>query len=155
MESVRRFLEQQFAADLAGITSLNQWLQMLHGKADLLLSGNEQTIGLTAENIAMRIKEYVEQHYMEDILLTSLAMEYNVTPNYLSTVFRKKTGTTFIKYLTEVRLHKAKELLITKPEMKVHDVASAVGYSSQRHFTNLFHEYFHCYPSEIRKRVSV
>lgn len=153
MQAVRSFIESQFGIVLSDNQSLSQWLQGLQGKADQLLNSNEQTIGMTAENIALRIKEYVDQNYMKDILLTALAMEYNVTPNYLSTVFRKKTGTTFVKYLTEVRLHKAKELLITKPEMKVHDVAATVGYSSQRHFTNLFHDFFHCYPSEVRRRT--
>jgi two-component system, response regulator YesN len=82
-----------------------------------------------------------------------LAEVLQVTPNYLSSLFHKKQGITFVKYVTSIRMLKAKELLLTEPDCKVQEVAQRVGYLSSRHFTKLFVEQYGCYPSEIRKKL--
>jgi two-component system response regulator YesN len=63
----------------------------------------------------------------------------------------KKIGTPFIKYLTKIRILKAKELL-ADPQNQVQKVAESVGYYSTRHFTKLFTEVIGCYPSEYQKK---
>jgi two-component system response regulator YesN len=152
LKQVCDFLANAIQSKVHARMSIEEWFQSLQHQGDVMLS----KVGVTAisphADIIQRVIHYVDQHFMEEISLGTLANEYNVTPNYLSTLFHKKNGITFVKYLTNIRMLKAKELLITKPELKVQDVAEAVGYFSHRHFTKLFIEYFKCYPSEIRER---
>jgi AraC-like DNA-binding protein len=71
------------------------------------------------------------------------------TPSYLSNLFHRKTGTTFVKYLIKLRILKAKELL-SVTNLPVQQVAERVGYYSTRYFTKLFVEAVGIYPSEYR-----
>jgi two-component system response regulator YesN len=99
--------------------------------------------------MAEEVKCYIEQNYMYDIGINEIAEKLNVTPNYLSTYFHKKTGITFIRYLTEVRMLRAKKML-ENPNITVQDVAGQVGYYSTSHFIKLFKEYFGVYPSKCQ-----
>nr|WP_275983826.1 helix-turn-helix transcriptional regulator [Paenibacillus hamazuiensis] len=89
---------------------------------------------------------------MEDIGIGQIAGELNVTPNYLSSLFHKKTGCTFVKYLTRLRMYKAKELL-AETGLQVQQVAEKVGYYSSRHFTKLFKDTNGVYPSDFKKNL--
>jgi len=100
-------------------------------------------------DMAEEVKCYIEQNYMYDIGINEIAEKLNVTPNYLSTYFHKKTGITFIRYLTEVRMLRAKKML-ENPNITVQDVAGQVGYYSTSHFIKLFKEYFGVYPSKCQ-----
>lgn len=62
-----------------------------------------------------------------------------MTPAYFSNVFKQETGTTYIKYLTKIRMEKAKELLLSG--YKVADVSSMVGYENYRYFCVVFKKY--------------
>jgi two-component system response regulator YesN len=86
---------------------------------------------------------------MFDVGIGQIAEQFHITPNYLSALFHKKTGTNFMSYLKWVRMLKAKELL-TDPNIQIQQVAEQVGYSSTRHFARLFTEQFGCLPSEYR-----
>ena len=100
------------------------------------------------------LKNYLEIHYMEEIGLTELADKLHITPNYLSRLFHKHTGCKFMKYLTDLRMAKAKELL-QNSSMSVQQISEAVGYHSARHFTGLFKNHYGKYPSECRSgRIS-
>ncbi|MOA69844.1 transcriptional activator FtrA [compost metagenome] len=55
-----------------------------------------------------------------------------------------------MKFLTKIRMERAKEILEHNPHIKIYEVAEQVGYYTTRHFTKLFREYFNCYPSELR-----
>lgn len=104
---------------------------------------------VTADLIEQVVK-YLEQHYMDDIGIGSIAQQLNVSANYLSMLFNKKTGTPFVKYLTNIRMLKAKELLLNT-NLQVKQIAEKVGYYSTRHFTKLFVENCSSYPSDYRK----
>ena len=92
---------------------------------------------------------YIDRNYMSAISIGQIAERFYITPNYLSTLFHKKTGSTFMSYLKKIRLLKAKELLV-EPNIQVQQVAERVGYLSVRHFARLFAEQFGCLPSKYR-----
>ncbi|MFD0696777.1 response regulator [Paenibacillus sp. GCM10027628] len=96
---------------------------------------------------------YTERNYMKNIGIGQIAGELNVTQSYLSTIFHKKTGTTFVKYLTRIRILKAKELLM-ESKLNIQEIAEQVGYYSTRHFTKLFTEIVGVYPSDFKKSMT-
>ena len=69
---------------------------------------------------------------------------------YLSTLFKKETGQTLIKYISWYRIEKAKELLKTTT-MKVGDIAEKVGYVNASYFISLFRNNVGCSPAKYRE----
>ncbi len=100
--------------------------------------------------VVEEIKNFVDRNYMNNIGIAQIAYKLNLTPNYLSALFHKKTGKTFINYLTDIRIEKAKEFLID-PSVKVCDVARRVGYYSTRYFSKVFKRKVGVQPSEYNK----
>lgn len=124
---------------------------LLTRHADKLLTDKKKLEGEPPDMISEVIYS-IEQHYASDISIAQLAERLRITPNYLSSTFHKKTGTTFTKYLTRLRIHRAKELLSTT-NLPVKDIALQVGYYSTRHFVKLFIESEGCYPTEYKKQA--
>ncbi|MBB6730943.1 response regulator transcription factor [Cohnella zeiphila] len=152
LDSVCRFLQASIQSAVRPHMKPAEWLESLRRQGDAMLASAGQPGASSNADIVSRVIQYVDRNYMNDIAIGTLAAQFNVTPNYLSSLFHKKEGVTFVKYLTRIRMLKAKELLLTKPDLKVHEVSQAVGYFSSRHFTKLFIEQFGCYPSEIREK---
>ena len=81
---------------------------------------------------------YIAGNYMNcDISLGSVAEAVGLTPSYLCMLFKKETGRNFSDHLTDIRIHKAKELLCCTSKM-VYEVAYDVGFSDYRYFSQIF-----------------
>lgn len=105
----------------------------------------------TTMHLVRSAERIVRERFSEPIGLSQIADELGVTPNYLSTLYKKYTHTTFVRHITEIRMKKSLELL-KKNGISVKDASELLGYSSSRHFARLFREYFDTSPSEyIRK----
>ena len=105
------------------------------------------------KDIISEVKEYVSTHYNEPITLADLAARFFISPYYLSQFFKQKTGDTYVNFLSQVRIGKAKELL-EKTDLKVYEICQMVGYSDSQHFTRLFEKLTGSKPSEYRKNLS-
>lgn len=96
--------------------------------------------------------EYIEEHYHEEeISLNKVAAHVNMSPSHFSTIFSQEMGRTFIEYLTNVRMEKAKELLMCT-NMKSSEVGYATGYKDSHYFSYLFKKTQNCTPKEYRLR---
>lgn len=100
-----------------------------------------------------RILEYIGCHYNKDIGLNELATIVNLNPAYLSVLFKKEVGMSFIKYLTRLRMKKAKEYL--NQNYNVAQVSKLVGYNNYRHFTDIFKKYVGQSPGEYKGNVTI
>lgn len=98
-----------------------------------------------------QVKDYVKKYYRNDISISQIAENLGLTANYLSTVFRQRTGKKLIDYLTQVRMEAAKKLLCENVTASVQDIALMVGYNSSRHFSTLFQKQTGMTPSSYRK----
>lgn len=81
-------------------------------------------------------KEYIAQHYAEDIILKQIADKIGITETYLSAVFKGETGDTVSNYITHFRIDKAKELLMKNVDIKF--LYSAVGFRNYNYFFSTF-----------------
>ena len=100
------------------------------------------------------VKNYIQEHYAEDISLGSMAKMVYMNPYYFSTFFKKETGQNFKNYLVEVRMRQAMRLLMAS-DMKTYELAEAVGYHDVRTFTDKFREVFGDSPSAYKKRRKI
>lgn len=92
------------------------------------------------------VDEYLNHHLVDEVRVPDIAASLALSPNYLSSLYRKTAGVTISERLTELRMLKAKELL-AMPGNAVKAVAADVGYRSTRHFARLYHQRFGHYPS--------
>lgn len=98
-------------------------------------------------------KQLIQNQYMKQITLEEVSSEVGFNSTYFSTLFKKETGYTFIEYLSEVRINKAKELL-KETNYSVMLICEQVGYSDIKHFTKIFVKYTNLKPKEYRKLYS-
>lgn len=106
------------------------------------------------ENRPIRIvKQYVAEHYQDPLTLEQVSFVADLSPSYLSTVFKKDTGMTFLEYLSKIRMDAAKRLL-KETNRTVADICGLVGYNDVRHFTKTFTKYSGLKPNEYRKLYS-
>ncbi len=97
-------------------------------------------------------KRYIQDTFSdEDITLNSVASFVNVSPNHMSAMFSQKTGQTFVKYLTDVRMNRAKELLKCT-NMRSNEISEEVGYKDPHYFSHLFKKNVGCTPLQYRER---
>lgn len=98
----------------------------------------------------MKIKQYLEEHYKENLSLESMAEMFNMNPYYFSSYFKKNIGENFKTYLTEIRMEHAK-MLLTATDMKAYQIALEVGYKNVRQFNENFKQKYGVSPGEFRK----
>jgi two-component system response regulator YesN len=95
--------------------------------------------------------EYLHEHYAEAPQLGSAAEAAQVSPAYLSRLFGEHLKTTFIDYITDLRIAKAEKLL-QESRMSVKQVAFAVGYQDPNYFGKIFRKSTGFSPGEVKSR---
>jgi two-component system response regulator YesN len=108
----------------------------------------------TDKNMKMvqQVRAIIENTYHEQLTIFNLSSQVYLSPNYLRSIFKEKTGATIHEYLTKIRLEKAKSLL-SDDSLKVHDIAEKVGYVSSSYFCSLFLKSQGVTPNEYRKSL--
>ncbi len=99
-----------------------------------------------------RVIDYLDALLASEISLIDLADLAGLSPNYFLSAFKKATGKTPHRFLTEKRVAKACELL-ANPQIPIVNVALAVGYSSQSHLTTVFRRFMKTTPASYRAQV--
>ncbi|MEG1206582.1 MAG: response regulator [Angelakisella sp.] len=93
----------------------------------------------------------INRDFAANITADSLAREVFLSPNYLRSIFKEKTGTTIHDCITRRRMEKAAELLGTR-KYKVKEISRMVGYDSESYFCAAFLKYYHTTPSSYKNR---
>ncbi|WP_338781235.1 helix-turn-helix domain-containing protein [Metabacillus sp. FJAT-52054] len=105
---------------------------------------------LPGPSAASRIVRYIQGHYSKDLSLQDLSEHFQLTPSYISTIFKEYTGENYKEYLNRFRIEKAKELLAGK-NMKVNEAARLVGYNNVNTFIRIFKKYVGLSPGQYEK----
>lgn len=103
-------------------------------------------------NLVEEAKRYIDDNYQNDnISLNLVASHVNMSPSYFSTVFSQENGHTFTEYLTQIRINKAKELLMCT-NMRTSEIGYEVGYRDSHYFSYIFKKIQGCTPRDYRTR---
>lgn len=125
-----------------------------------LLSGYSKTVCHVLRNdlerqnrrISEQARAYIDENFHRDMLsLNDVATQVNISPNYLSSIFKREFGQGVHEYLTQCRIDKAKELII-RTDQTVGAIGASVGYPNPYHFSMNFKKYTHLTPTEYRKK---
>lgn len=96
------------------------------------------------------IVKSLEEDYSGNTSLNIIAEKYHLNPSYLSRLFKKSTGKTFMEYLTQIRIEKSKKFL-AEGRLNINDVCKVVGYNNSYYFIKIFKEYTGITPGEFKK----
>lgn len=102
--------------------------------------------------IVNKAKEFIYYHFDEPISLLMLAEYVGVTQSYLSHIFHKSVGESYIKFLTRIRMEQAANLLKSNPSIRLVEVSEKVGYISVKHFSYVFKQYYNVTPGEYQNK---
>ncbi|MCP1183057.1 helix-turn-helix domain-containing protein [Paenibacillus sp. 1781tsa1] len=147
--------------ELFGIGMYEEVLQ-LHDLDELFLWFKERIVHVCVEEFTGKeekqiqmavhqMKEHAQQHYAEALSLDALADLHGIHSYTLSRAFKQTFGQNFVDYLTEVRLHRAKELL-ESTDVKISEIAEQVGYQPS-YFNRLFKKNEGTTPSRYREDI--
>lgn len=119
---------------------------------DLLNRMHRQVLagGSGEYNEAVRIRQYVDEHFAENLTLESMARMAGMNAYYFSSYFKKNTGMNFKAYLTDIRMEEALRLLLNT-DCKAYEIAERVGYRNVRQFNENFRGKYGKSPNEYRK----
>lgn len=98
-----------------------------------------------------RIKRYIVDHAHEDISLEQIAALVNLSPFYVSKMFKEETGQNYVEFLTDCRIEKAKSLL-ADPRRSLKEIAFETGYRDPNYFSKVFRKVTGLAPSEFRRQ---
>jgi AraC-like DNA-binding protein len=101
-------------------------------------------------NKVSEIVKYINKNYMNRLNLESVSREFFISPFYMSKIFRKVTGFTFVEYINQVRSKEAQRLL-DESKLSVTKIAYKVGFESITHFGRVFRKVVGLSPSTYRK----
>lgn len=105
------------------------------------------------EQIIRSVKEYIRENYRE-ASLEEAAVLVNLSPGYLSKLFKEKCGSGFAEYLMKTRMEKACELL-ADIRYKSYDIAYYIGYDNPKNFSRAFKAYYGMTPKEYRNGKNI
>ncbi|OXS60531.1 hypothetical protein B1A99_08930 [Cohnella sp. CIP 111063] len=100
-----------------------------------------------------RALEYIHANYAKDLNMTMVSNYVSLNYTYFSQAFKEFVGVSFVQYLKNVRIEKAKELLATT-DLKVMDIGERAGFDNTKHFNRVFRETVGVTPLEYRQSVS-
>ena len=133
--------------------TIKEVLQITEKAIEKLEEFVRETESVSREEVS-KVKNYVYTHYGDNLNTEMLAGMVYLSPGYLSCIFKEETGVNLNRFIRDVRMSKAKELLETT-NMKIVQVAREVGFSNNSYFARSFREYFGCTPESCRKGMSV
>ena len=90
----------------------------------------------------------------ENVSLNTVSASVGMSPSYFSSIFSKEVGQTFVEYLTEVRMEKAKQLLMCS-SLKTSEIGYEIGYKDPHYFSYIFKKTQNCTPKDYRMRRKV
>ncbi|MNO18035.1 putative response regulatory protein [compost metagenome] len=97
------------------------------------------------------IKEYIDNHYFEDIKISMFTEKYFLSREYLMKLFKQQYGCGIHEYVQKVRMDKAKELL-DDSMLKIQEISEMLGYKDKNYFSKAFRNYYDLSPSEYRQQ---
>jgi len=128
---------------------------MRESSKDVLTLGKAVMRLLTpvVSRISDQVKTYLKEYHHNKLTLENVAAALGYNATYLGRVFREETGTGFREYLSDYRVQKAAELMLTSTQ-PVHRIADSVGYTQYKLFLAHFKRLYGKTPMEYRQGIN-
>lgn len=128
-------------------------LKLLNELADTYIGKEEHKEELQDQgqmnHFVYAAREYIEEHYSEDLTLTGVAEQVGISPGYLSMMLSQTLGIGFVDYLTQVRIDHAC-MYLEQNSLKNYEIAYRVGFRDEKYFSRVFKKLKGQSPREYR-----
>lgn len=104
------------------------------------------------ETLISQVMEEIQKNYAQKFSLSAMAEKYHMNESYFSALFAREAGVSLMNYIMQVRIEKAKDLMLMTNGGKIHEIASRVGYEDSRYFARIFKKVTGETPSEFKNR---
>ncbi len=144
--------------------SSREELTSLLSRMEILLSGNQETLcqseyiynsETAVSELCTQLTEFLKNNFTENIAISELAENFKINPTYMSRIFKQNTGRTPSRYLTELRINRAKRLLTDSDELEIKEISINLGFEDQGYFSRLFKKETGTSPAEFRKKQNL
>ena len=130
-----------------------QWFELIY---DDVCERMEQIRKTTTTDLLEDAIEYITQNFGDSQLgATSLANRLHLSAQYFGQLFMEFTGKSVSEYIVQVRMEKARNYLLARPEMEIMEIAEKVGYHSASYFSTAFKKYYGVTPSKLRSNLNI
>lgn len=144
-------------ADLAdritGMMNLDYLCEMLDEVVDYAVSMGEPAVAESTRGLVKQAAAYIDEHYFEDLTLSSLAGRFHVESSYFSRLFRQETGENVMLYIADTRIRHAREY-ICEGKKSLTEIAFLTGYDDYTYFNRVFRKMTGMSPREYKNRYS-
>jgi len=146
-------LKNEFVKSAAFFLNMQESKNMKKSLTDFVLFCIDKIQNVKESRHKKIIKDaitYIEKNYANQILLSDIAEVCGISPNYFCKIFKEETGKSFVDFLNELRVNKAKELLLST-NLKSYEVAEKVGFSDYKYFSMIFKKYTGFSPRKFKE----
>ena len=130
--SIARWYE--ISAHLDSYTRIALRQQMENASAAPRVPSNGRYVRLT--------NKYIKEHYQEHLSIPVISATLNISPNYLSAIYKKETGSSITDYINSFRICKLRELLLSNAYIPLSELCVQAGIQDTRYARRLFKKYF-------------
>ena len=130
------------------VEQITNWITLLRNKLCEYLEDRKKNY---TNNTINHVKKYINEHLEEKLSLNEIASIYSISPSYLSALFKKYCNIGFSEYITQMKINKAKELLL-KENYKVYEVSDMLGFESAFYFSKVFKKVTGYSPKEYTQK---
>jgi len=144
----------EFLGKIDGISRIDGVFKLLYQAviAFARLAGSEEAYN-DLSLVTLKVVKYINRNIDKKIKLCNLAEHTGVTPNYLSSLFKKETGKTVADYIKAQKLNEAKRLL-SETDLSLSEIADSLAFSSQSYFQNCFKAQFGITPAQYKNDIT-
>ncbi len=145
----KEFLYFEEVKKYTNVEDARSWM-LLH--FEKILDYIRNTRVLKAKKIIETAKQYIDENYNRELTLSKVADIVHMSPNYFSSLFSSEAGESFLEYVIQRRIEKAK-ILLGEKDAKAWEVGEKVGYGNPYYFSRIFKKYTGVSPMEYKKQV--
>ncbi|MBB2182620.1 response regulator [Lachnospiraceae bacterium MD1] len=128
---------------------LNWFLdKVMEASRNITLKKKEQVSGTIA-----KAKLFIKENYHKDISLDDVSRSVDISPYYFSKLFKDEAKVNFIDYLTNIRIEKAKELLLNR-DFSIKNICMEIGLRDPNYFSRIFKKQVGLTPTEYRENIN-
>ncbi len=103
-------------------------------------------------SIVEKARAYIDSHYRnKDLSLDEVSRTVDISPYYFSKIFKEETGRNFVEYVTDIRIGRARELLLSS-DMSMKEICGEVGYGDPNYFSRIFKKHAGVTPTEYKEK---
>lgn len=137
----------ELISSLQESNDLKRWLLQVCNKISDFIGTDRENV---TQSIINSAKLFIEKQYSDPLLSVEMLCQHlHITPTYFSTIFKKETGQSYVSYLTQLRMEKAKEFIELSDD-KTYVIARNVGYEDPNYFSYVFKKQYGVSPSKFR-----